>query len=164
MSQNLISLQLTGADYARIDSLLDELDKALAPLIDLTADERRSLARMGDKSEVFCRQTLSVMAQNRKLIPESVSIDEAESDLKHFDALRLRCNRLQQLTGRCEDSVTALGSDVMSTALEGYALLRVLGRGAGLEDLRSGLGARFSRRSASAPKGSPAAAPLGVKG
>jgi len=152
MSQNLISLQLTAADYARIDTLLGELEQMLAPLIDLTAEERRSLARMGDKSEVFCRQTLAVMAQNRKLIPESVLLDEAESDLKHFDALRLRCNRLQQLTGRCEDSVTALGSDVMSTALEGYALLRVLGRGAGLEDLRGSLGQRFSRRSNAASK------------
>ena len=147
MSQNLISLHLTPEDYAKFDGLLTELELLLAPLIDLTTDERRALARMGEKSEVFCRQTLSVMSLNRKLIPEEVMLTEAESDLHHFDALRPRYNRLLQLVGRCEDSVTALGSDVMSTALEGYALLRVLGRGAGLEELRGSLGSRFAKRS-----------------
>lgn len=147
MSQNLISLNFTPEDYAQLDDLLTQLETLLAPLIDLTADERRALARMGEKSEVFCRQTLSVMAQNRKLVPEEVMLAEAENDLHHFDALRPRYNRLLQLVGRCEDSITALGSDVMSTSLEGYALLRVLGRGAGLEELRGTLGTRFAKRS-----------------
>lgn len=150
MSQNLISLNFTPEDYAQLDDLLTQLETLLAPLIDLTADERRALARMGEKSEVFCRQTLSVMAQNRKLVPEEVMLAEAENDLHHFDALRPRYNRLLQLVGRCEDSITALGSDVMSTALEGYALLRVLGRGAGLEELRGTLGTRFAKRSSAA--------------
>ncbi len=38
----------------------------------------------------------------------------------------------------------ALGSDVMTTALEGYALLKVLGKGSGLDALRQGIAARFS--------------------
>lgn len=150
MSQNLISLNFTPEDYVQLDGLLTQLETLLAPLIDLTAEERRALARMGEKSEVFCRQTLSVMAQNRKLVPEEVMLAEAENDLHHFDALRPRYNRLLQLVGRCEDSITALGSDVMSTALEGYALLRVLGRGAGLEELRGTLGTRFAKRSSAA--------------
>lgn len=163
MSQNLISLHLSPEDYAKFDGLLTELETLLTPLIDLTTDERRALARMGEKSEVFCRQTLSVMAQNRRLIPEEVMLAEAENDLQQFDALRPRYNRLLQLVGRCEDSVTALGSDVMSTALEGYALMRVLGRGAGLEELRSTLGTRFAKRSNAARTTPPASAPATTK-
>ncbi len=45
-------------------------------------------------------------------------------------------------------TLTALGSDVMSASLEGYALLRVVGQGSGLETLRQSMGARFARRSA----------------
>jgi hypothetical protein len=41
---------------------------------------------------------------------------------------------------------TALGSDVMSAALEGYALLKVSGKGAGLDALRHGMSARFTRQ------------------
>jgi hypothetical protein len=36
--------------------------------------------------------------------------------------------RLIRLSERADDSDTALGSDVMSVALEGYALLRIFGR------------------------------------
>jgi hypothetical protein len=46
MPQNLISLTLTEADHAAI------------------ADERRSLNKMGEKSETFCRRTLVAMSEN----------------------------------------------------------------------------------------------------
>jgi hypothetical protein len=54
--------------------------------------------------------------------------------------------RLLRLTERAEDSDTALGSDVMSAALEGYALLRISGRNQGLEGLRDALSVRFGNR------------------
>jgi len=38
------------------------------------------------------------------------------------------------------------GSDVMSAALEGYALLKVSGKGAGLDALKHGMSARFTRK------------------
>lgn len=124
MSQNLITLNLSAADQAEIDAALTTLEQRLSGLIDLEANERRGLPKMGDKSEAFCRQTLRVMAQNPTLVPA----------------------RLRRLLGRCEDTELALGSDVMSTALEGYALLKVLGKGSGLEGLRQDIGARFARR------------------
>lgn len=34
---------------------------------------------MGDKSEVFCRQTLSVLAQNPKLMPEGLGLRVAHA-------------------------------------------------------------------------------------
>ena len=41
MSQNLISLNLTEADFAEIDAALGTLETKLASLIDLHADARR---------------------------------------------------------------------------------------------------------------------------
>jgi len=40
---------------------------------------------------------------------------------------------------------TALGSDVMATALQGYALWKVAGRNQRLEGLRGALGTRFAK-------------------
>ena len=40
----------------------------------------------------------------------------------------------------------ALGSDAMVTALEGYAMLKVLGKGSGLDALRRDMAGRFSRK------------------
>lgn len=44
------------------------------------------------------------------------------------------------------DSEMALGSDLMVASLEGYAHLKVAGRGDGLEGMREALGSRFERR------------------
>jgi len=145
MSQNLISLNLTDADYAEIDAALSTLETKLASLMDLRIEERRSLTKMGDKSEAFCRQTLTVLTQNPQVVPPSLDLAEAQRDLVNLDALRSRSTRIRQLLGRVEDSEMALGSDVMSAALEGYALLKVLGKGSGLDALRQGISARFVR-------------------
>jgi hypothetical protein len=145
MSQNLISLNLSEADFAEIDGALGSLEAKLAGLLDLNVDERRGLMKMGDKSEAFCRQTLTVLAQNPQVIPPSLDLAEAQRDLANFDALRSRSSRLRQLLGRLDDAETALGSDVMSASLEAYALLKVLGKGLGLEALRQDIPARFAR-------------------
>ena len=53
----------------------------------------------------------------------------------------------RRLSEKVTDTGTALGSDVMSTALEGYALLKVIGKRQGLTALRDSLGTRFVKRS-----------------
>ena len=86
-----------------------------------------------------------MLLQNPQIVPPSLDLADAQRDLAHLDALRTRTARLRQLLGRADDSVMALGSDVMSAALDGYALLKVMGKGSGLDNLRQGIAARFSR-------------------
>jgi hypothetical protein len=146
MPQNLISLTLTDADHAAIADALSTLESKLSGLISLSADERRSLNKMGEKSETFCRRTLVAMGENPGLIPAEVDVAEAQRDMAQLDALRPHVARLTKLLGRAEDSAMALGSDVMVTALEGYALLKVLGKGSGLDALRRDMSVRFTRK------------------
>lgn len=82
------------------------------------------------------------------MLPPTLDLAEAQRDLAQLDALSSRAVRLDVLQGKVDDSIIALGSDIMSAALEGYALLRVVGAGSGLEHLRQDMSARFSRRSA----------------
>jgi hypothetical protein len=145
MSQNLLSLQFDAAQLAQVDAALTALEDALAGLIALTPDQRRGLVRMGQKSEAFCRQTITVLGQNPQVIPPSLSLAEAQADLSTIDALRPRLTRLQRLTERAEATDEALGSDVMSFALEGYALLKLSGKNQGLEGLRRELSGRFAK-------------------
>jgi hypothetical protein len=147
MSQNIISITFDDQALNAIDTAISTLEGELQGLIDLSADERRALPKMGDKSEAFCRQTLNVLAQNPQVVAPSLNLAEAQRDLQALDALRSRSLRLRQLVGRVEDSELALGSDVMSAALDGYALLKVLGKGSGLEMLRKEVGARFAKKS-----------------
>jgi hypothetical protein len=144
-SQNLVSLTLSDNQLSVIDQSLADLETQLSGLIAMNATQRKSLARMGDKSESFCRQTLNVLAQNPQIVPPSVQVQEALGDLQALDRLRPRLLRLQRLAERASDTDIALGSDVMQVALQGYALLKVAGKNQGLEGLRKELGTRFAK-------------------
>jgi hypothetical protein len=81
------------------------------------------------------------------VVPATLSIAEALSDLDTLDRLRPRLQRILRLAERASDTDIALRSDVMRCALDGYALLKVAGRNQGLEALRRNLGSRFSKSS-----------------
>lgn len=145
VSQNLIFLTFSDEQLAAVDQALASLEAAFAGLIALDIETRKGLSRMGPKSEQFCRQTLGVLTQNPQVVPPSIGLAEAVADLETLDRLRPRLHRLRKLVERADDSEVALGSDVMSLALEGYALLKVAGRNQGLEALRRELSGRFNK-------------------
>src|SRR5438552_945874 len=62
--QNLISIQITDQKLASIDAAITALEQEFDFLIDLTPEDRKSLTKMGDKSEAFARQTVTVLGQN----------------------------------------------------------------------------------------------------
>lgn len=145
MSKNLLSINLSDEDLSAIDGALLVLEERLVGLLSLQTDERKTMAKMGAKSEAFCREALNALAQNPQVVPPSLNLPEALADLRAIDALRPRLMRIQRLSERMEDSDTALGSDVLGAALEGYALLKVSGKNQGLEELRRNLSTRFAR-------------------
>ena len=155
MSQNLVTLNISPDDLAAIAAAITTLQEKLGGLIELSVDQRRSLTKMGDKSEAFCRQTLIVLAQNKQIIPPELDLAEAERDLYNLDLLRPHLSSLRQLVARADDTEMALGSDILNVALEGYALAKVFGKGAGLDALKETVAARYSRKR----KPSPVAAP-----
>lgn len=145
MPQNLISYQLTSADLAAVDGALKTLEDRLASLIDLTPVQRRTLVKMGDKSEAFARKAVEVLNNNPNVLPGNFDLAELRRDLAGFDQLRRRLMRVARIHERMADSQLALGSDVMSATLEGYAFLKVAGQGEGLDAARKALAVRFSR-------------------
>jgi len=147
MPQNLISYQLTSADLAAVDGALKTLEDRLASLIDLTPVQRRTLVKMGDKSEAFARKAVEVLNNNPNVLPGNFDLAELRRDLAGFDQLRSRLMRVARIHERMADSHSALGSDVMSATLEGYAFLKVAGQGEGLDAARKALAVRFSRGS-----------------
>ena len=146
MPQNLVSLDISADEIAAMDQAIATLEALTKPFITLSADDKNGLVKMGDKSEAFCRQTLIVLDQNRQILPPTFDLAEAVQDLATLDLLRLPFNRLRQLMGKADDTEMALGRDVMSAALDGYALAKVFGKGAGLETLREAMSARYSRK------------------
>ena len=141
MSQNLISLTLSSADETALDEALATLERIFAPFITLTPAQARALLKMGDKSEPFCRQTVMVLEQNQGTVPPGF---EMKRDLATWNTLQPRLLRLRELLAKGEDTSMALGSDVITAALEGYTLMKLFGKSEGLETLREAMSVRKS--------------------
>lgn len=161
MSQDLVSYHLDDTQWAAADAAIAALETALGPmLISLTPAQRRRLVKMGDASEPFSRKALAVMAENIQLLPRNLDVTEMRRDLEAHDALNARMVRLAQLGEKLADTEMALGSDVMALALEGYAILKVNGKGEGLDGLKRVLKRRFDSNGVTpAPAPTPAVAP-----
>ena len=145
MSQNLIDLELSADALAAIDAALTALETNTASLRGLDPDARRALTKMGDKSEAFCRQAVVAFTQNADVLPRNFDLPAYQRDLAALDALRPRLLRLARLHELLGDADMALGSDLMTASLEGYAVLKVAGKGAGLDGMRQMLSERFNR-------------------
>lgn len=145
MSQNLAHVHFDDAQWAALDQAFTAFEQAWAPIL-VALDGpgiRRKLVKMGDGSEAFCRKALDALKENRDLVPRTLDVDEMARDLSDHDNLGTRLARLHRLVERVSDTDMALGSDVMVAAMFGYQLLRVAGRGQGLDSTSKELGKRF---------------------
>ena len=154
MSQNLVSLDLTN-DLPKFDAALDAIEGLMDVFVSLTPEQVRKLTKIGEKSETFCRQTVTILDQNKQALPPGFNLDELKRDLAAYDALRPRLNRLKSLAAKCGDTQVALGSDLLSASYDGYALLKVFGKADNVAPLMDSL--RAGVRRTPAAKGDAAA-------
>lgn len=145
MSQNLVSLDYTDEQIAAAMAGLQQIEAALPGLIAMESGDRRGMMLLGPLSQPFARQTLRVLEQNPGIVPPSLNVAEARGDLTTFDKLTPVFERLQSLTTRVDDTLAALGSDVMDVALDGYNQIKLSGGAQGLDELRRELSGRFAK-------------------
>lgn len=146
MSQNIVDIAFEESALADIDAALTTLEARLAGLVALDPVKRRRLHKMGDKSEAFCRLAIDVLGGNPQIIPANFDLAAVQRDLAALDVLRIRTIRVLRLYERMADTEMALGSDMMSNAVKGYAFLKVAGKSAGLDALRKQLSVRFKTK------------------
>ena len=127
LSEARLSLTFVAEDLQAMDAALDALESRLCMLISLRPDIQPGLARMGEKSEAFCRRTLAAIAAQPQMRMPEFDLAAAQADLAAADALHPRLVRLRRLAERAEDTELALGSDVMVAALQGHGLLEAAG-------------------------------------
>ena len=77
MPMTPISATLTQADREAVMAAIATIKEKLPFLIDLTADDRKALPKMGDKSRAFVSKALEVTTQNPDFLPRLRRRDEA---------------------------------------------------------------------------------------
>ena len=142
MPQNLVSLDISAEDLAAMDQAIATLEALTTPFITLSADDKSGLVKMGDKSVAFCQQTVQVLDQNKDILPPTFDFEEMGDDLAAYAALQSRVLRIREVLAKMDDTQTALGSDVMVAASEGYALMKLFGKAEGLSELKQAMRVR----------------------
>ncbi len=105
-----IAVRFTEEDLAAIDAALTQLDQRFARLVALDAKERRRLYKMGNKTEKFCREALTVLDKNRQLASPAMDLNGAMAALRTIDELRPRTAQILRLAERMRDTSLALGA------------------------------------------------------
>jgi len=149
MNNDLVKGELSADQQNAVLGLIGQIQSLLPFLIDLNADERRALPKLGDKSRAFVDQGLMLAVQNPGILPRSFDLDEYQRDVTLVRQLEPLVLALAQLQGRLEDTFLAAGSDAYSQTLLVYQAAKLAGKNGALEQHLDGLSRRFARKSTS---------------
>lgn len=84
MSTTSISATLAQTQRDAVFQAIATIKENLPFLVDLSADDRKALPKMGDKSRAFVSKALEVATQNPEFLPRSFDIDEMRKDVQLF--------------------------------------------------------------------------------
>jgi hypothetical protein len=152
---NNISENLSTGDYNQIINRINAIKAALPFLVNLTADERRSGLKMGDKSLAFVSKCLEYASAHPNLVPPYLNVAEFQKDHDLREQLLHIIRELNTLVEAVDDTILALGKEEFEQALIFYNSVKqaakgnVPGTGAIVEDLAE----RFPGNSSSADNG-----------
>lgn len=139
-----ITASLSQNDIQEIKAALDTIQQKLPFLINLTADERRSLVKMGDKSLAFVNNSLNAAQANRNILPVSFDVEEFVRDYQLAVTLTELLTGLRQLEEKMDDTLMAVGSEAMSSSLTVYNYVKTAAKTTpGLKTVAEQLGDRF---------------------
>ncbi len=80
--QNLVAVNIPAAELQNISKLITDLQTALAPyVITLSADDRKSLLKMSDKSVAFVNKIVDYSTTNPEFIPPYLSVADMKIDV-----------------------------------------------------------------------------------
>ncbi|MDB6061107.1 MAG: hypothetical protein JWM78_1210 [Verrucomicrobiaceae bacterium] len=123
--ENLFELNISAADLQNVQAAVQTLATLLPPhLISLSADARRELPKMGDKSLAFVRKAREYAASNPELVPGFLNLQMFDADLQGVDALSNLLRTLLPLTANIEDSLLLTASESYQAALVFYRSVR----------------------------------------
>ncbi len=146
MMSDRVSADLPQSDVEAVMTAISAIRQKLPFLVDLTPEERRSLPKLGDKSQAFVGKTLEVATQTPDFLPRSFDLDEMRQDVTLFEVLYPLLLSLTQLQELVEDTLMVVGSEAYAAALVVYTNAKANGKGAGLDSALDAMGQRFARK------------------
>jgi hypothetical protein len=105
---------------------LQEAQALLAPyLLALTADERHTIPKMGEKTVSFVEKAFTLAKENPNLLPSFLALDDFAIDFADARGLLAVHNLLRQLQEGVADTQMTAGSEAYQAALVFYKAVKV---------------------------------------
>ncbi len=146
VGQDRVQGVLSDASIKNIEAAVATIRNELPFLIDLSADDRHSLLKMGDKSVAFVQAAERLAKRSPEILPRTFDVEEMARDVALVMQLRDIQETVGQLLEGINDTVMGVGSDAYVAALTVYNNARTNGQGAMLDDLLDAMGQRFARK------------------
>ena len=125
MNGNRISISLSQADIDAINQAIATLAEKFQPiLIALEADDKKNLAKLGEKSVAFVEKSMQYTESNTEFLPAFIDAAEMKKDFTAFNLLNGFLRPLQQITKNLDDTATLCGSEAILASLAYYNSVR----------------------------------------
>lgn len=124
MTDQNITGTLSPEDIQEIKAALQIIQEKMPFLIALTAQERRKLFKMGDKSLAFVNNSVNTAQSNREIFPASFDIEEFIQDYQLATTLSELLILIRQLSEQVDDTLLAVGSEAMISSLTVYKYVK----------------------------------------
>ena len=124
-TSNQIHVEIPETVITLVKGKLNECKVALAPFMQgLTADERRDLFKMGDKTVATVQKTQSFTETNPEFIPAYMDVSDFNRDVTVVNQLKPIEDLVQQLGVDVSDTRMLAGSEALQQALLYYGQVR----------------------------------------
>lgn len=124
-TSNQISEEIPQTVIDTVMQKLQECKTALSPFLQgLTADERHSLFKMGDKTVAIVQKAKSYVDTNPEFVPAYMDKTEFLKDEKVVSQLNPIINLATQLLSDADDTMLLAGSEALQSALLYYGQVK----------------------------------------
>jgi hypothetical protein len=150
--ENRVSFSITTEVEQSILDAIAQIESDLPMLINLSAEDRHDLPKMGDKTLAFVTKSLEYAKQNPGVVPPFLNIPEFEKDVNAATSMSKILRPLKQLLERIDDTTMLTGSEAYSAALIFYGAVKGAAKAdvGGMKTVYDDLQSRFPGRSKTA--------------
>lgn len=141
-----INTSLSAADAQAVRDAFAVVLNKLPFLINLTNDERKSIAKTGPDSVSFVQNALTAAQTNPAILPASFITTQFKSDVDLFTILTELGTLAASLASQIDDTRLAVGGEAMQQAKQVYTYVKTAAKTTpGLKPIAEQLGERFQR-------------------
>jgi len=145
MNDYHLAMSITQAQVDTALATIKSIDSSMPLLIELTPDQRKSMAHYSDKEFGFIQKTQQLADQHPEIFPTNFNKEDMHRDVDTLQKLDTILYALVVLTGKFQDSRFAAASQSISQARTVYQFIKTHNQlTGGLEDAVADLSRQYA--------------------